>query len=60
MGRIKPKTVSDLMDITNIFVDGEDACNNKRTRSPEDDRGNRYGSQGGDPAIMTTMAPTAK
>jgi hypothetical protein len=45
MGRIKPKTVSDLMDIANRFVDGEDACNNKRTRSPKDDRGNRYGSQ---------------
>jgi hypothetical protein len=45
MDRIKPKTVSDLMDITNRFTDGEDACNNKRTRSPEDDRGNRYGGQ---------------
>jgi hypothetical protein len=45
MGRIKPKIVSDLMDIANRFVDGEDACNNKRTRSPEDDRRNRYGSQ---------------
>jgi hypothetical protein len=45
MGRIKPKTVSDLMDIANRFADGEDACNNKRTRSPEDDRGNRYGDQ---------------
>jgi hypothetical protein len=29
MGRIKPKTVSNLMDIANRFVDGEDACNNK-------------------------------
>jgi hypothetical protein len=29
MGRIKPKTVSDLMDIANRFADGEDACNNK-------------------------------
>jgi hypothetical protein len=33
------------MDIANRFTDGEDACNNKRTRSPEDNRGNRYGSQ---------------
>jgi hypothetical protein len=33
------------MDIANRFADGEDACNNKRTRSPEDDRGNRYGGQ---------------
>jgi hypothetical protein len=45
MGRLKPKIVSDLMDIANRFADGEDACNNKRTRSPEDDRGNRYGGQ---------------
>jgi hypothetical protein len=45
MGRIKPKIVSDLMDIVNRFADGEDACNNKRTRSPEDDRGKRYGGQ---------------
>jgi hypothetical protein len=45
MGRIRPKIVSDLMDIANRFADDEDACNNKRTRSPEDDRGNRYGGQ---------------
>jgi hypothetical protein len=45
MGRIKPKTISDLMDIANRFVDGKDACNNKRTLSPEYDRGNRYGGQ---------------
>jgi hypothetical protein len=29
MGRLKPKIVSDLMDIANRFADGEDACNNK-------------------------------
>jgi hypothetical protein len=45
MGRIKPRTVLELMDIANRFVDGEDACNNKRTRSLEDDRGNIYNSQ---------------
>jgi hypothetical protein len=45
MGRIKPKTVSELMGVANRFADREDACNNKRTRSPEDDRRNRYGSQ---------------
>jgi hypothetical protein len=33
------------MDVANRFADREDACNNKRTRSPEDDRGNRYGGQ---------------
>jgi hypothetical protein len=45
MGRIKPKIVSNLMDVANRFVDGEDACNNKRTRSPEDDRRNKYNGQ---------------
>jgi hypothetical protein len=45
MGRIKPKIVLDLMDIANRFADGEDACNNKQTRSPEDYRGNRYSGQ---------------
>jgi hypothetical protein len=45
MGRIKPKTVSDLIDVANRFANGEDACNNKCTRSSEDDRGNRYGGQ---------------
>jgi hypothetical protein len=29
MDRIKPKTVLDLMDIANRFVDDEDTCNNK-------------------------------
>jgi hypothetical protein len=42
MGCIKPKTVAKLMDVANIFADGEDACHNKRTQSPEDDRANRY------------------
>jgi hypothetical protein len=45
MGKIKPMTLSDLMDIANRFADGENTCNNKRTRSPEDDRGNRYDGQ---------------
>jgi hypothetical protein len=45
MGRIKPKIVSDLTDVANRFADGEDACNNKWMRSPEDNRKNRYGRQ---------------
>jgi hypothetical protein len=45
MGQVKPKTVAELMDIANRFADGEDACNNKRMRSPKDDRGNRYSNQ---------------
>jgi hypothetical protein len=31
MGKIKPKIVSDLMDMANRFTDVEDACNNKCT-----------------------------
>jgi hypothetical protein len=45
MGQIKPKLVLELMDIANRFADGEDACNNRRTRSLEDDRGNMYNNQ---------------
>jgi hypothetical protein len=45
MGWIKPKTVAELMDIANRFADAEDAYHNKRTRSPEDDRGNMYSNQ---------------
>jgi hypothetical protein len=35
MGRIKPKTVSELMDVANNFADGEDTYHNKSTRSPK-------------------------
>jgi hypothetical protein len=42
MGQIKPKIVAKLMDVANKFADGEDAYQNKRTRSPKDDRSNRY------------------
>jgi hypothetical protein len=45
MGRIKPKTVAELMNIENRIADGKDACHNKRTRSPKDDRGNIYSNQ---------------
>jgi hypothetical protein len=45
MGRTKPKTVSELMDVANKFANGEDAYYNKRTRSPEDDRSHRYNNQ---------------
>jgi hypothetical protein len=54
MGRIKPKTVSDLMDVANRFADGEDACNNKHTRSPDME------VKGEGPVITTIMALTAK
>jgi hypothetical protein len=60
MGKIKPRTVLELMDIANRFADGKDTCNNKRTRSPEDDRGTDTIVKEEDLATMTTMAPTTK
>jgi hypothetical protein len=41
VGRIKPKIVSELMEVANRFADGEDAYNNKRGRSPEVDKTSR-------------------
>jgi hypothetical protein len=41
LGRIRPKTVSELIEIASRFADGEDAYNNKRARSPEVDRASR-------------------
>jgi hypothetical protein len=41
IGRIKPRTVSELMEVANRFADGEDAYNNKRGRSPEVNRASR-------------------
>jgi hypothetical protein len=38
LGRTKPMTVSELMEVANRFADREDAYNNKRGRSPEVDR----------------------
>jgi hypothetical protein len=35
LGRTRPRTVSELMEVANKFADGEDAYNNKRARSPE-------------------------
>jgi hypothetical protein len=41
LGRIRPKTVLELIEIASRFADGEDAYNNKRVRSPEVDRANK-------------------
>jgi hypothetical protein len=41
VGRTKPRTVSELMEVAKRFDDGEDAYNNKRGRSPEVDRASR-------------------
>jgi hypothetical protein len=41
LGRTRPRTVSELMEVANKFADGEDAYNNKRAHSPEVDRANR-------------------
>jgi hypothetical protein len=45
MGRLKSRTVSELMEIASRFADGEDAYHNKRARSPERDRSNIYNNQ---------------
>jgi hypothetical protein len=41
LGRSRPKTVSELIEIASRFADGEDAYNNKRAHSPEVDRESR-------------------
>jgi hypothetical protein len=41
IGRIKPRTLFELMEVANRFANGEDAYNNKRGRSPEVDRASR-------------------
>jgi hypothetical protein len=41
LGRTKPKTVSELIEIASRFADGEDAYNNKRARSLEGDEASR-------------------
>jgi hypothetical protein len=41
VGRTKPRTVSELMEVANRFADEEDTYNNKRGRSPEVDRASR-------------------
>jgi hypothetical protein len=41
IGRARPKTVSELMETANRFVDREDAYNNKWGRSPEVDKTSR-------------------
>jgi hypothetical protein len=41
IGRTRPKIVSELMEASNRFANGEDAYNNKRGRSPEVDKTSR-------------------
>jgi hypothetical protein len=45
LGRIRPRTVLELMEVANRFIDGEDAYHNKRARSLEHDRSSRYNNQ---------------
>jgi hypothetical protein len=40
LGRTRPKTVSELVEIASRFTNGEDAYNNKRVHSTEVDRPN--------------------
>jgi hypothetical protein len=60
MERIKPRTVSELMDISNRFTDGEDACNNKRTRSLKTTGETDMTVKGEDLAITTTTVLIVK
>jgi hypothetical protein len=41
IGRTRPRTVPELMEVANIFANGEDAYNNKRGRSPKVDKTSR-------------------
>jgi hypothetical protein len=45
LGRTKPRTVSELMEIANRFADGEDTYHSKRAHSPKYDRSNRQHNQ---------------
>jgi hypothetical protein len=45
LGRMKPKTVSELIEIASRFVDGEDTYNNKRAHSPEGDEKSKQRNQ---------------
>jgi hypothetical protein len=60
MGRTKPRTISELMDVANNLADGEDACHNKREISPEDDRQTVIAARGADLANMTITTLTTK
>jgi hypothetical protein len=44
LGRSNPRTIADLMEIANRCADGEDDVQNKRHKSPEEDR-NRNNNQ---------------
>jgi hypothetical protein len=44
LGRSNPRTIAELMEIANRWADGEDVVDNKRQRSPEEDR-NRNNNQ---------------
>jgi hypothetical protein len=45
LGRTKPETMSELMEIANRFADGEDTYHRKRARSPEYDKSSRQHNQ---------------
>jgi hypothetical protein len=60
MGRIKPRIVSDLMDIANRFADGEDACTKKGHDHQRMIEETYMEAKGGDPAIMITTVLIAK
>jgi hypothetical protein len=60
LGRMKPKTVSELMEIANRFADGEDAYNSKMAHSPEYDGSSRQHNQRRRPATRTVVQSTIR
>jgi hypothetical protein len=45
LGRIKPRTVSELIEVANRFTNGEDAYHSERACSPEHNRSSRQHNQ---------------
>jgi hypothetical protein len=45
LGRIRPRMVSELMEVANRFTDGEDAYHNKIAHSPEHDKSSKHNNQ---------------
>jgi hypothetical protein len=60
MGRIKPRTVSDLMDIANRFVDGKTLVTIKGRGHPKTTEETNTSVKGGDPTTMIIMVLIVK
>jgi hypothetical protein len=60
MGHIKPKTVSELMDVAKRLADGEDAYHKKERDHPKTTGLTGIATRGEDLATTTTTSLTAK